>query len=68
MLFLEESHFDLILDTGIETVILQRKILRKIILSFTILYKKILLVVKSKLIEYIYRQLRGAEPPDEETA
>jgi hypothetical protein len=31
-------------------------------------YRKIRLTLKKKLVEHIYRQLRNAEPPDEETA
>ena len=35
--------------------------------SFTIPYKKILQILRRRL-EHIYRQIRNAEPPDEETA
>jgi DNA-directed RNA polymerase subunit beta len=37
-------------------------------LSFSILCKKTLPTAEKEAVEYIYRQLRNAEPPDEETA
>jgi hypothetical protein len=36
--------------------------------SFIIRYKKIQQILKKEAVEHIYRQLRNAEPPDEETA
>ena len=65
---LEESHFDLILDTGIETVILQKEDITE---DYSIIYNTLQKDTASseiEAVEYIYRQLRGAEPPDEETA
>jgi len=55
---LEESHFDLIQDAGIETVILQKEDVSE---DYTIIYNTLQKDPAS-------RQLRGAEPPDEETA
>ena len=65
---LEESHFDLIPDAGIETVILQKEDVSE---DYTIIYNTLQKDPASseiEAVEYIYRQLRGAEPPDEETA
>ena len=65
---LEESHFDLIQDAGIETVILQKEDVEE---DYTIIYNTLQKDPASseiEAVEYIYRQLRGAEPPDEETA
>jgi len=65
---LEESHFDLIQDAGIETVILQKEDVSE---DYTIIYNTLQKDPASseiEAVEYIYRQLRGAEPPDEETA
>jgi hypothetical protein len=39
----------------------------KLIMPFIIRYKKIQQIEK-EAVEHIYRQLRNAEPPDEETA
>ncbi|MCO6470242.1 MAG: DNA-directed RNA polymerase subunit beta [Saprospiraceae bacterium] len=65
---LEEAHFDLILDAGIDTVILQKEDIEE---DYTIIYNTLQKDPASseiEAVEYIYRQLRGAEPPDEETA
>jgi len=65
---LEESHFDLIMDAGIDTVILQKEDVEE---DYTIIYNTLQKDPASseiEAVEYIYRQLRGAEPPDEETA
>jgi len=65
---LEEFHFDLIQDAGIETVILQKEDVSE---DYTIIYNTLQKDPASseiEAVEYIYRQLRGAEPPDEETA
>jgi DNA-directed RNA polymerase subunit beta len=65
---LDEDNIDLISDVDTDTIILQKKTLRKIILSSIIHCKKTRLLLKLKQSLQIYRQLRGTDPPDEETA
>ncbi len=63
-----EEHAELILDTGIETIILQREDVEE---DYSIIYNTLQKDPSSseqEAVQYIYRQLRGAEPPDEETA
>ncbi|MFK7947079.1 MAG: DNA-directed RNA polymerase subunit beta [Saprospiraceae bacterium] len=65
---LDEDHIDLILDTGVETIILQREDVDE---DYSIIYNTLQKDPSSSEIEavqYIYRQLRGTDPPDEETA
>ena len=65
---LDEEHIDLILDTGVETIILQRENVED---DYSIIYNTLQKDPSSSEIEavqHIYRQLRGTDPPDEETA
>ncbi len=65
---LDEEHIELILDTGVETVILQREDVSE---DYSIIYNTLQKDPSSSEMEavnYIYKQLRGAEPPDDETA
>lgn len=65
---IDEDHIDLILDTGVETIILQREDVDE---DYSIIYNTLQKDPSSSEIEavqYIYRQLRGTDPPDEETA
>ncbi len=65
---LDEENIELILDTGVETVILQREDVSE---DYSIIYNTLQKDPSSSEMEavnYIYKQLRGAEPPDDETA
>lgn len=65
---LEESHFPLILEADVDKVILQKEDIDE---DYSIIYNTLHKDPASnevEAVEYIYRQLRGAEPPDEETA
>jgi len=66
---LEEEHVDLILDSGIKTIILNKLNINAA--DFSIIYntlQKDTSNSEKEAVEHIYRQLRNAEPPDEETA
>jgi DNA-directed RNA polymerase subunit beta len=65
---IDDEHVDLILETGVETIILQREDVDE---DYSIIYNTLQKDPSSSEIEavqYIYRQLRGTDPPDEETA
>jgi DNA-directed RNA polymerase subunit beta len=66
---LEKDHIELILDAGIKTIFLHRDdvISKDYAIIFNTLNKDTANNEK-EAVEYIYRQLRNAEPPDEETA
>jgi DNA-directed RNA polymerase subunit beta len=66
---LEEEHIDAILDAGIKTILLHNNDTSASDYSiiFNTLQKDTANNAK-EAVEYIYRQLRNAEPPDEETA
>jgi len=64
----EEDNIDLILQSGTQTIILQKD---DIELDYSIIYNTLQKDPSSselEAVQYIYRQLRGADPPDEETA
>jgi len=66
---LETQHIDLIVESGSKTILLHREDLNQ--LDFTIIFntlQKDTANSEKEAVEYIYRQLRNAEPPDEETA
>ena len=66
---LEKEHMDLILDSGSKTIILHKEGINQG--DFTIIYntlQKDSSNSEKEAVEYIYRQLRNAEPPDLETA
>ena len=66
---LEKEHIDLILDSGSKTIILHKEGVNQG--DFTIIYntlQKDSSNSEKEAVEYIYRQLRNAEPPDLETA
>ncbi|MEA3479834.1 MAG: DNA-directed RNA polymerase subunit beta [Bacteroidota bacterium] len=66
---LEEQHIEQILDAGIKNILLHRDDI--ITGDFTIIFntlQKDTANSEKEAVEYIYRQLRNAEPPDEETA
>ena len=66
---LEEEHVELILESGVDTVILHREDIN--IADFTIIYntlQKDNSNSEKEAVEQIYRQLRNTEAPDEQTA
>jgi DNA-directed RNA polymerase subunit beta len=66
---LEDSHIDLIADNGVKSIILHKEDVNTA--DFAIIYntlQKDSTNSEKEAIEYIYRLLRNAEPPDEETA
>lgn len=66
---LEKEHIELIIDAGIKTIFLHRDDAssKDYAIIFNTLNKDTANNEK-EAVEYIYRQLRNAEPPDEETA
>jgi DNA-directed RNA polymerase subunit beta len=66
---LEDAHIDLIADNGVKSIILHKENVNTA--DFAIIYntlQKDSTNSEKEAIEYIYRLLRNAEPPDEETA
>ncbi|MBS1637355.1 MAG: DNA-directed RNA polymerase subunit beta [Bacteroidetes bacterium] len=66
---LEDAHIDLIADAGVKSIILHKNDINTA--DFAIIYntlQKDSTNSEKEAIEYIYRLLRNAEPPDEETA
>jgi len=66
---LENEHIDMIIDSGVKTILLDRQEINtsEYAIIFNTLQKDTTNSEK-EAVEYIYRQLRNAEPPDEETA
>ncbi len=66
---LEDKHIDMIVDAGIKTILLHKEDINTndFAIIFNTLQKDTANNAK-EAVEYIYRQLRNAEPPDEETA
>jgi DNA-directed RNA polymerase subunit beta len=65
---LEKEHIDEILDSGVKTILLHKEGLST---DYQIIYntlQKDPTNSEKEAVEHIYRQLRNAEPPDEETA
>src|SRR5690606_23081221 len=65
-----EEHIDMILDAGMKTIILSKEDATSNA-DYSIIYntlQKDTSNSEKEAVEYIYRQLRNAEPPDEETA
>ncbi|MBI2270866.1 MAG: DNA-directed RNA polymerase subunit beta [Bacteroidetes bacterium] len=66
---LEESHIDMIVDANVKAVILHKEDVNSA--DYAIIYntlQKDTSNSEKEAVEHIYRQLRNAEPPDEETA
>jgi DNA-directed RNA polymerase subunit beta len=66
---LEKEHIDLIMDSGVKTILVHREDVNTS--EYTIIFntlQKDTANSEKEAVEYIYRQLRNAEPPDEETA
>jgi DNA-directed RNA polymerase subunit beta len=65
---LDEDNIELILEAGVETVILQKD---EVDQDYSIIYNTLQKDPSSselEAVQHIYRQLRGTDPPDEETA
>lgn len=65
---LDEDNIEEILNTGIESIILQKEIVEE---DYSIIYntlQKDTSNSETEAVQHIYRQLRGSDPPDEETA
>ncbi len=66
---LEDQHIDQIVDAGIKTILIHREEAQAT--DYSIIFntlQKDTANSEKEAVEYIYRQLRNAEPPDEETA
>jgi DNA-directed RNA polymerase subunit beta len=66
---LEEQHIDMIVEAGIKSVLVHKESGRST--DYEIIFntlQKDTANSEKEAVEYIYRQLRNAEPPDEETA
>ncbi|WP_434064822.1 DNA-directed RNA polymerase subunit beta [Sanyastnella coralliicola] len=66
---IEKEHVEMILDSGAKTIILHKEDINQS--DYTIIYntlQKDTSNSEKEAVEYIYRQLRNAEPPDMETA
>ncbi len=65
---LNEDHIQEILDTGVKTIILQKEDLT---VDYSIIYNTLAKDTSNsegEAVQHIYRQLRGTDPPDQETA
>ena len=71
---LEEEHIQRILDSGVKTVLLHREAEKDEndrVSDYSVIFntlQKDTCNSEKEAVEYIYRQLRNADPPDEETA
>ncbi|MBN8701753.1 MAG: DNA-directed RNA polymerase subunit beta [Bacteroidetes bacterium] len=66
---IEEQHIDLIIEANVKAVIIHRDDVNSA--EYTIIYNTLQKDTSNsakEAVEHIYRQLRNAEPPDEETA
>jgi DNA-directed RNA polymerase subunit beta len=66
---LEDDHIDMIIEAGVKTIILTKEDTNTA--DYSIIYntlQKDTSNSEKEAVEYIYRQLRNADPPDEETA
>ncbi len=66
---LGDDHIDLILNAGIKTILIHKE--EAMLSDYSIIFntlQKDTANSEKEAVEYIYRQLRNAEPPDEETA
>src|SRR6188768_801330 len=65
---IDEEHIDMVLEANESTIILQREDIGE---DYSIIYNTLQKDPTSsemEAVQYIYRQLRGSDPPDEETA
>ena len=66
---IEKDHIEQILDADVKTILIHKKDAQNS--DYAIIYntlQKDQTNTEKEAVEYIYRQLRNAEPPDEETA
>ncbi|MCB0819915.1 MAG: DNA-directed RNA polymerase subunit beta, partial [Bacteroidetes bacterium] len=66
---IEKEHLEMILESGVKSIILHKNDINTA--DYTIIYntlQKDTSNSEKEAVEHIYRQLRNAEPPDEETA
>jgi DNA-directed RNA polymerase subunit beta len=66
---LDNDHIDLIVDSGVKSILLHKEDANTA--DYSIIYntlQKDTANSEKEAVEYIYRQLRNADPPDEETA
>ncbi|MBX7203433.1 MAG: DNA-directed RNA polymerase subunit beta [Bacteroidia bacterium] len=66
---IEKEHLEMILESGVKSIILHKNDINAT--DYTIIYntlQKDTSNSEKEAVEHIYRQLRNAEPPDEETA
>ena len=66
---LEDDHIDMIIEAGVKSIILTKEDVNTA--DYSIIYntlQKDTSNSEKEAVEYIYRQLRNADPPDEETA
>lgn len=66
---IEKEHAELMLESGVDTILLHKEDVNT--LEYAIIFntlQKDTANSEKEAVEYIYRQLRNAEPPDEETA
>ncbi|SDE35431.1 DNA-directed RNA polymerase subunit beta [Riemerella columbipharyngis] len=64
---LDKEHLDLILDSGVKTILIHKENNKEFSIIQNTLQKDPTNSEK-EAVDYIYRQLRNAEPPDDETA
>ncbi len=64
---LEKEHMDMIIDSGVKTILIHKENNNEFSIIQNTLQKDPTNSEK-EAVEYIYRQLRNADPPDEETA
>jgi len=65
---LDEDNIDEILETGVDTIVLQKENVQE---DYAVIYNTLQKDPSSselEAVQHIYRQLRGTDPPDEETA
>jgi DNA-directed RNA polymerase subunit beta len=66
--FLDDDHIDLIIDNEVKSILVQKEDLNE---DYSIIYntlQKDSSNTEIEALQHIYRQLRGSDPPDEETA
>ncbi len=68
---LEKDHIELIIDSGVKTILIHKEAEVDDTKDYTLIYntlQKDPANSEKEAVEFIYRQLRNADPPDEETA
>ena len=68
---IEKEHIDLIIESGVKTILIHKDTEGDVSKDYSLIYntlQKDPANSEKEAVEYIYRQLRNADPPDEETA